>query len=73
MRGQDDTAAPFSALGTNGRQKPKKLSPDEVIRMDWLADNVIGSIPTMDQLIEEAKPLVQLQGVNQQDVAPRIL
>ena len=73
VRGQDDTAAPFSALGTDGQQELKKLSPDEVIRMDWLADNVVGSIPTLDQLIEEAKPLVQLQGVNRQDIAPRIL
>jgi len=31
--------------------------------MDWLAENVEGHIPAFDDLIEEAKPLVRLQGI----------
>lgn len=39
------------------------LSPEEIIKMDWLAENVIGSIPSIDDLKDEAKPIVLLQGV----------
>ncbi len=31
--------------------------------MDWLADNIIGTIPTMNDLVEEARPVVEVQGV----------
>ena len=31
--------------------------------MNWLADNVIGSIPGVDELIEGALPVVGEQGV----------
>ena len=31
--------------------------------LDWLAENVEGHIPAFDDLIEEAKPLVRLQGI----------
>lgn len=41
----------------------KTLSPDEIIEMDWLCDNVIGYIPTFDQLSNQAKPVVKVQGV----------
>ena len=40
------------------------LSPAQVIAMDWLCDNVIGSIPDLAQLKPEAHPLVRLQGIN---------
>ena len=39
------------------------LRPEQIITMDWLADNVIGEIPSYDSLIDAAKPLVSLQGV----------
>lgn len=39
------------------------LSPEEIITMDWLADNVIGSIPKSWQLTEQAKPVTLQQGV----------
>lgn len=41
----------------------KSLSPDEIIEMDWLCDNVVGYIPTFDQLSSHAKPVVKVQGV----------
>lgn len=40
-----------------------ELSPADIIAMDWLLDNVIGDIPDIDQLREEAHALVALQGV----------
>lgn len=40
------------------------ITAEEIVTMDWLADNIIGSIPTMDELADEAKPIVQVQGVS---------
>lgn len=42
---------------------PEGITPEEIVAMDWLNDNIIGSIPTMEELEEEAKTLVQIQGV----------
>lgn len=41
----------------------KQMEPEEILRMDWLAENVEGHIPAFYDLIEEAKPLVRLQGI----------
>ena len=40
------------------------MTPEKIITMDWLTDNVIGSIPTIDKLIDSAKPVVLLRGLN---------
>ena len=40
------------------------LTPEEIIRMDWLVDNVAGEIPTEDQLVAEAVPMVKIQGID---------
>ncbi len=40
------------------------LTPARIIAMDWLADNVIGSIPDVGSLRPEAQPLVRLEGIN---------
>ena len=42
----------------------KALTPAEIIAMDWLADNVVGTIPTVDELRPEAHPFVELQGIH---------
>lgn len=39
------------------------LKPEDIMTMDWLVDNVVGSIPNIDDLMEEAKPVVQLRGL----------
>ncbi|MCM1386521.1 MAG: BMP family ABC transporter substrate-binding protein [Bacillus sp. (in: Bacteria)] len=41
----------------------KSLEPEEIITMDWLAENVIGHIPELEELTEEAQALVQFQGI----------
>jgi len=43
------------------------LTPQEIIRMDYLAENVIGRIPELDELTDVAKVLVSLQGVRSAD------
>lgn len=47
----------------------KVMSPEEIVKMDWLAENVVGIIPKMDTLIERAKPVVQTQGVENKEKA----
>ncbi|MCI8598978.1 MAG: BMP family ABC transporter substrate-binding protein [Lachnospiraceae bacterium] len=59
---------PFSGTltaqdGTVKSQPGNSLSPEEIITMDWLLDNVEGEIPPMDDLVEEAKPMIMIQGI----------
>ena len=44
----------------------RSLTPDEIIKMDWLAENVIGSIPKTEELKEQAKPVTFQQGVKKE-------
>lgn len=32
--------------------------------MDWLADNVVGTIPTLEDMKPEARPFVEVQGIH---------
>lgn len=41
----------------------RSLSPEEIMTMDWLAENVIGSIPKLEELKEQAAPVINQQGV----------
>ena len=42
----------------------EELSPGDIVRMDWLADNVEGSIPEADTLTEEAAAMAEIQGIH---------
>ena len=42
----------------------RRLTPAEVLCMDYLVDNIIGSFPSEQELIESARPLVRLQGIH---------
>ncbi|MDE7017078.1 MAG: BMP family ABC transporter substrate-binding protein [Lachnospiraceae bacterium] len=53
----------YAQDGTIRCEKGQSLSPEEIITMDWLAENVIGRIPELEELTEEALALVQLQGI----------
>ena len=44
------------------------FTPDELIHMDWLCENVVGHIPTIDEVIPASRATVQLLGVFQEDV-----
>ena len=41
----------------------KTMSPEEIITMDWLMENVVGEIPSFVQLEEQAKAIVETQGI----------
>lgn len=44
-------------------EEGRSIKPEEIVRMDWLAENVVGSVPAFEELTKEAQELVQLQGV----------
>ena len=48
-----------------------RLTNEEIIKMNWLNDNVIGSIPTFDELTESAQKTVKANGLPIVPVAPR--
>ena len=65
MRGEFN---PFSGVlySQNGiiQENPQgSLSPEEIITMNWLCDNVIGTIPKSGQLNDQAKSVTLQQGV----------
>ena len=39
------------------------LTPEQIITMDWLLDNVIGKIPELEELEEGCEPIVKAQGI----------
>ena len=41
----------------------RRLTPAEILCMDYLVDNIVGSFPGESELIESARPLVRLQGI----------
>ena len=42
-----------------------ELTPEDIVTMDWLLDNVVGSIPKVDELDDSAKAIVMTQGIAQ--------
>ena len=66
---RSDTFNPFSGVlysqkGIVQKDEKKVLEPEEIITMNWLAENVIGQLPDIQQLTDKAKPLVTVQGIN---------
>ncbi len=45
----------------------EKLSPEEIMKMNWLVDNIEGDIPELNELKEEAKSIVELKGVSDEE------
>jgi len=39
------------------------LSADEILHMDWLCDNVVGSIPSYDEILPISQPTVRMLGI----------
>ena len=48
----------------------KTFSPEEILHMDWLCDNVYGSIPNFDELSEKAQSITRLQGIYRDRIPP---
>lgn len=53
----------YSQTGIVQSDPDKTLTPEEIVTMDWLAENVVGSIPKNWELKEQAKSVISQQGV----------
>ena len=65
---REDAFWPFEGLirdqsGAVRCPEDSRLSPEDVIAMDWLVENVMGSFPERSALKEQARDLVELQGI----------
>ena len=45
----------------------EELDIEDIIKMDWLCSNVVGKIPSKEELRERARPIVELKGVKQEE------
>ena len=48
----------------------RNLTPEEIMFMDWLCDNVEGTIPAFDQLLPSSQEMVRLLGVYRDKIPP---
>lgn len=46
------------------------FTPEEVLHMNWLCDNVIGSIPDFNDLTEKGQAITRLQGIYRDQIPP---
>ena len=53
----------YSQDGIVQEDSERELTPEEIIMMDWLADNVVGYIPDEDELVEHSLPTIKQQGI----------
>lgn len=60
----------YSQDGIIQQSEDEIMTPEQIVTMDWLADNVLGVIPTFDDLTDEAKELVLLQGPRNREEKP---
>ncbi len=63
----NDNMHPFrgkirSQDGTIYGEEDGFFSPEAVITMNWLCDNIVGSIPSIDEMNERAKEIVSIAG-----------
>lgn len=52
----------YSQDGRIQCEEGMSLTPEEITTMNWLTENVAGQIPSFDELTDEARSLVRLQG-----------
>lgn len=46
-----------------------RLDADKIVRMNWLAQNVVGSIPGSDELVAQCKEQVKVAGIGEKALA----
>ena len=55
----------YAQDGTLKNKAGEIMSPDDIMKMDYLVENIVGDIPTIDLLNEKAKSVVELKGVEE--------
>ena len=56
--------------GTVRNDGSKTFTPDQLLHMDWLCDNITGSIPSFDQILPISQPMVRELGVYRDSIPP---
>ena len=56
--------------GTEKSDGSRALTPEEILHMDYLCQGIQGSIPTYDQLLPRARPVVRLLGLYRDTIPP---
>lgn len=56
----------YSQDGKLQNRANEKMLPEDIMKMDWLLDNIIGEIPPINELEDSAKVVVSLKGVEEQ-------
>ena len=56
--------------GTVKNDGSRSFTPDEILHMDWLCENVEGFIPEYDQVVPVAKPIVRALGIHRDRIPP---
>ncbi|MBQ9413241.1 MAG: BMP family ABC transporter substrate-binding protein [Oscillospiraceae bacterium] len=71
----DGLISPFASriLDQNGAVRVDAgadLSPEQVLGMDWLCDNVDGNIPRYDEILPRSHDMVRLLGLHREELPP---
>lgn len=51
--------------GTLKNGEEQEMKPEKIMKMDWLVENVIGRIPAIGELVDDAHSVVALKGVEE--------
>ena len=60
-------------IAQNGEVKndgTRHFTPDELLRMDWLCDNIDGTIPPFEEVLPFAQPMLRELGVYKDTIPP---
>ncbi len=55
----------YAQDGSLKNKQGEYMKPEDIMTMDWLVENVIGSIPVIDELVDNAQTVVALKGVEE--------
>ena len=72
---KSDSITPFhrpfrSQDGTVRNDGSKYFTHEEILHMDWLCENVNGSIPPFESLASKSRNIVRLQGIYRDKISP---
>ena len=70
---QDGTIDPFHRKiiaqdGTIMNDGSRSFTPEELLRMDWLCENVVGQIPEFEDVLPIAQPMVRELGLHRENI-----
>lgn len=60
----------FDRDGRCRSEGDRGFTPEELMRMDWLCDNVDGTIPAFDELLPGSREMVRLLGLYRESLSP---